>query len=111
MFPVKVMKIRLTLVILAIITVAVSMAAQTDSATQYKRMCTLCHGQDGRATTAMGQSLKAADLTSPAVQSQTDQQLYEVIAKGKGKMAAYEGVLGKQGVQSMVKYIRTLKKK
>mgnify|MGYP005817867743 CR=1 FL=1 len=83
-------------------------AAQTDSATQFKRMCTLCHGMDGKANTAMGRSLKAADLTSPAVQSQSDAQISEVVAHGKGKMAAYEGILGKEGVRSMVKYLRKL---
>ena len=86
-------------------------ARAQDSATQFKRMCTLCHGADGKSETSMGKSLKSADLTSQAVQSQTDAQLYAVIAQGKGKMAAYEGILGKQGVESMVKYVRTLKKK
>lgn len=105
------MKTTLAVATLAIIAAVLPCAAQTDSAAQYKRMCTLCHGQDGKATTSMGQSLKAADLTSQAVQSQSDQQIYDVIAKGKGKMAAYEGVLGKQGVESMVKYIRTLSSK
>lgn len=83
-------------------------AAQTDSATQFKRMCTLCHGADGKSDTAMGKSLKSADLTSQAVQSQTDAQLVQVISNGKGKMAAYQGILGKQGVEDMVKYVRTL---
>jgi mono/diheme cytochrome c family protein len=63
---------------------------------------------DGKANTAMGRSLKAADLTSPAVQSQSDAQISEVVAHGKGKMAAYEGILGKEGVRSMVKYLRKL---
>lgn len=100
-------KIKLALFILVIAT-GISLAAQTDTATQYKRMCTLCHGADGKSDTSMGKGLKSADLTSPAVQSQTDAQIYEVIAHGKGKMAAYEGILGKQGVEAMVKHVRTL---
>jgi mono/diheme cytochrome c family protein len=95
-------------VVVLMIVATLPCGAQTDSATQFKRMCTLCHGMDGKANTAMGRSLKAADLTATAVQSQTDAQIYEVIARGKGKMAAYEGILGKEGVRSMVKYIRTL---
>ena len=90
---------------------AFSAAAQTDSATQFKRMCALCHGADGKSDTSMGKSLKSADLTSQAVQSQTDAQLSQVIANGKGKMAAYQGILGKQGVEDMVKYVRTLGQK
>ncbi len=80
--------------------------AQTDSKTQYARMCVLCHGADGKAETSMGKTVKAADLTSKAIQSQSDAELANVISHGKGKMAAYEGILGKQGVESMVKYIR-----
>ncbi len=56
----------------------------------------------------MGKALKAADLASPEVQSKSDADLYKQIANGKGKMAAYEGILGKQGVENMVKYVRTL---
>lgn len=93
-----------------VIAIVVSASAQ-DSATQFKRMCTLCHGPDGKSNTAMGKTLKSADLTSPAVQSLSDEELYNVIAHGKGKMAAYEGILGKAGVESMVKYVRTLKQK
>ena len=95
-------------VLILTVSSSITLAAQTDTATQYKRMCTLCHGADGKSDTSMGKSLKSADLTSPAVQSQTDAQLTEVIAHGKGKMAAYETILGKQGVQDMVKYVRTL---
>jgi mono/diheme cytochrome c family protein len=85
--------------------------AQTDSKTQYVRMCSLCHGTDGKAQTSMGKNLKAADLTSAAVQSKSDADLNKQIANGKGKMAAYEGILGKEGVENMVKYVRTLGKK
>ncbi len=102
------MKNSRSVVLVAIIAMTLPCVAQTDSATQFKRMCTLCHGADGKANTAMGKSLKAADLTSPAVQSQSDAQISEVIAHGKGKMAAYENILGKDGVQSMVKYVRSL---
>jgi cytochrome c6 len=96
--------------LILVMALAVSASAQ-DSATQFKRMCTLCHGADGKSNTAMGKTLKSADLTSPAVQSLSDTVLYNVIAHGKGKMAAYEGILGKAGVESMVKYVRTLKQK
>ena len=102
---------RTALFLILCATSAVYAAAQTDSATQYKRMCTLCHGADGKSDTSMGKSLKSADLTSQAVQSQTDAQLIQVISNGKGKMAAYQGILGKQGVEDMVKYVRTLGQK
>jgi cytochrome c6 len=91
-----------------VITLTSGAAAQADSKTQYVRMCSLCHGTDGKAQTSMGKNLKAADLTSQAVQAKSDAELRTQIANGKGKMAAYEGILGKQGVDNMVKYVRTL---
>ncbi len=100
---------RILLLLCAALFVSVLTAsAQSDSKAQFVRNCSLCHGADGRAQTAMGRALKAADLTSQAVQSKTDAQLYTQIANGKGKMAGYEGILGKRGVEDMVKYVRTL---
>ena len=92
-------------------TLAPATFGQADSKTQYTRMCSLCHGTDGKAQTSMGKNLKAADLTSEAVQKKPDAELANQIANGKGKMAAYEGILGKHGVENMVKYVRTLKAK
>ncbi|HEU5400823.1 MAG TPA: cytochrome c [Terriglobales bacterium] len=85
-----------------------SASAQSDSKTLFVRNCSLCHGNDGRAQTSMGKALKAADLTTSAVQSKSDAELYKQIANGKGKMAGYENILGKKGVEDMVKYVRTL---
>lgn len=100
--------LSLALLFSAVLVAVCSVAnAQTNAKTQFNRMCALCHGEDGKAQTTMGKTVKAADLTSATVQSQTDAQLYSAIAHGKGKMAAYEGILGKQGVDSMVKYVRT----
>ncbi len=87
---------------------ALAASAQSDSKTLYVRNCSLCHGNDGHAQTSMGKALKAADLTSSAVQSKSDADLNKQIANGKGKMAGYEGILGKKGVEDMVKYVRTL---
>jgi mono/diheme cytochrome c family protein len=83
-------------------------SAQSDSKTLFARNCSLCHGTDGRAQTAMGRALKASDLTSQTVQSRSDAELNTQIARGKGKMAGYENTLGKKGVEDMVKYVRTL---
>ncbi|HEX6879224.1 MAG TPA: cytochrome c [Terriglobales bacterium] len=94
--------------ILTLLIIPVAAHGQSDSKTQYVRMCSLCHGMDGKAQTSMGKSLKAADLTSPAVQSKSDAEIRNQIANGKGKMSAYEGILGKQGVDNMVKYVRSL---
>jgi mono/diheme cytochrome c family protein len=77
-----------------------------DAATIYKRQCASCHGADGSGKTSMGKVFKLRDLKSPEVQGMTDAQLFDVIAKGKGKMPAFEPNLGKKNVEGLVAYIR-----
>ena len=44
--------------------------------------CASCHGGTGKADTEKGRSVKAADLTSERVQSQTDAELFRKISNG-----------------------------
>src|SRR5713226_6314099 len=55
----------------------------------YKAKCAVCHAANGSGDTSMGKKMKLRDLRSPEVQKQTDSELSDVIAKGKGKMPAY----------------------
>jgi mono/diheme cytochrome c family protein len=80
-----------------------------DTAALYKSKCASCHGADGSGATPVGKSLKLRDLRSAEVQSQTDEQLYEITAKGKGKMPGYEKSLGADKCRELVRYIRSLK--
>jgi len=59
---------------------------------------------------AKGKELKMKDLRSPEVQGMSDDQLYKVIANGKGKMPPYEKSLGADTCHKLVAYIRSLKK-
>jgi cytochrome c6 len=77
----------------------------------YSSKCAVCHGMDGSANTAKGKELKVKDMRSQDVQGMPDEKLYEVIAKGKGKMIGYEKSLGKEKVQQLVEYTRELGKK
>ena len=54
--------------------------------------------------------MKLRDLSSAEVQAQTDDQLLEIVAKGKGKMPGYEKTLGADKCKELVAHIRTLKK-
>lgn len=76
----------------------------------YKAKCAMCHGATGAGDTAMGKNLKLRDLGSPEVQKLSDEELTTIVAKGKGKMPAYDGKLTKDQITDVVKYIRTLKK-
>ncbi len=78
----------------------------------YLDKCSVCHGADGAGKTAKGRKLKVKDLRSPEIQKLSDAQLYEVIAKGKGKdMDGWEKELGKEKVHDLVAYMRELAKK
>jgi mono/diheme cytochrome c family protein len=77
----------------------------------YKRNCAGCHGPDGSGQTAMGRTFKLGDLRSAEIQKMTDAQLAGTIAKGKGRMPAYEKRLSPEQIQSVVGYLRELAKK
>lgn len=88
---------------------AVSAAAAGDAAATYKSKCASCHGADGGGQTAAGKAMKVKDLRSAEVQGLSDDQLYALIAKGKGKMPGYEKSLGADTCKALVAYIRQLK--
>ena len=81
--------------------------AQDDGAAIYKDKCEMCHGADGKATTPVGKSFKAASFTAPAAVKATDDELITIVTKGKGKMMAFGGVLTDDQIKSVVGYIRT----
>ncbi len=77
----------------------------------FNQKCAACHAEDGSGKTAIGKNLKLRDLRSKAVQKQSDQQLYDIIAKGKGSMPGYSSELSKADIEHLVGYIRELAKK
>lgn len=81
-----------------------------DGGETFKAKCVACHGADGTGNTAAGKAMKVRNLASAEVQGQTDAQLYDIIAKGKGKMPGYEKPLGADKCKELVAYVRTLKK-
>ena len=95
---------------LALILALPAMAAAPDGTAIYKTKCASCHGADGSGQTPVGKSMKIRDLRSPEVQKQTDIQLTDVIAGGKGKMPAYGKTLSTADIQALIAHIRTLKK-
>jgi cytochrome c6 len=83
--------------------------AQEDAAALYKAKCQACHGADGKGDTPVGSKLGVKDLHLPQVAKMSDQELFDAIKKGKGKMPGYEGKLTDEQIKSLVKYIRSLK--
>jgi cytochrome c6 len=106
------MNIRLLTAIVAILLLGAAPAlTQTESAATFKQKCAMCHGEDGKGQTAMGKKMNLRDLGSAEVQKQTDEQLYDITAKGKNKMPGYETQLGSERVKALVQFMRGFAKK
>jgi cytochrome c6 len=72
--------------------------------------CASCHAKDGSGNSTIGKKMALRDLGSAAVQKQTDQQLYDITAKGRKKMPAYDKKLSAAQIKDLVAYIRSLPK-
>lgn len=83
---------------------------QAGGAETYKAKCAACHGADGAGKTGMGTKMGLRDLGSADVQKQSDAELTEITAKGKGKMPAYEAKLSADEIKALVAHMRTFKK-
>jgi mono/diheme cytochrome c family protein len=74
--------------------------------------CGVCHADDGRAQRPPGQWMypRASDLTSPQVQSYSDQELFWIIQNGIRftGMPAFGDVETPDHVWDLVNYVRTL---
>lgn len=97
--------------ILLIVVVAVAPLAFADGAATFKAKCATCHGADGKGQSPMGKKMNLRDLGSPEVQKQTDQQLYDWTAAGKGKMPAYKDKLTNDEIKALVVHMRAFAKK
>lgn len=91
-----------------------SAEAVTKARKVYNMDCALCHGAagDGKTDLAKDMQLTLLDWTDPkALAGQTDQQLFDAIRKGKGKMPPEDENRAKNNeVRDLVNYIRTFAK-
>ena len=85
-------------------------AFATDAPAIYKAKCASCHAADGSGQTNIGRSMKLRDLGSAEVQAQTDKELYDWTAVGKGKMPGYKSKLSEEEINALVKHMRAMKK-
>ena len=80
----------------------------------YNLDCALCHGAtgDGKTDLAKDMALTMSDWSDPkSLSGQTDQQLYDIIRKGKGKMPPEDAGRAKDDeIRDVVRYIRTFAK-
>jgi cytochrome c6 len=109
------MKLLSAIAVAAMLCLAVSVSRAQDTASgekTFKAKCASCHGPDGSGNTAAGKAMGVLDLRSDEVQKQTDAQLIDATANGKGKkMPAYKGKLTDDQIKQLVAYMRDLAKK
>ena len=109
-----VLGLAVPLLVLATLTLSPFQASASpdaaDAAAVFKAKCAACHGQDGKGETPAGRGLKIRDLGSAEVQGQSDDVLFGIVSKGKGKMPAYEKSLGADQCKQLVTEIRKFKR-
>jgi len=77
----------------------------------YAKSCASCHGRDGRAKTFKGKLKHARNLADAEWQSHvSDERIFNSIMNGKGKMPAYGKKVAEQEIDSLVGYVRALRK-
>jgi len=87
-------------------------ASVANGGSHYGLDCSVCHSDDGRGQTPLGQGLypRAADLTSKRVQNHSDQELFWIIKNGirLTGMPAFGQVESPNHIWDLVNYVRTL---
>lgn len=80
----------------------------------YKMDCALCHNDngDGKTDLAKGMQITLTDLADPkTLEGKTDDQLFDLIRKGKDKMPGEDASRAKNDeVKGLIEYIRSFSK-
>jgi len=92
------------------VALAASAGGSDPGAVNFEMHCATCHAPNGSGDTVVGKSVKIPDLRSPAVQSQSDAQLAEIIANGKGAMPPFKSNLSTDEIDALVKHVHQLAK-
>ena len=98
-------------IVLILVMTLAPLAFAADGAAVYKAKCASCHGADGKGQSPMGKKMNLRDLGSPEVQKQTDKELYDWTAVGKGKMPGYKDKLTDEEIKALVTHMRAFAKK
>jgi cbb3-type cytochrome c oxidase subunit III len=82
-----------------------------DASVLFDKKCATCHGKDGQAKTFKAKFNHARNLTDAKWQSEvSDERLFNSISNGKGKMPAWGKRFSEAQINSLVAYVRSLKK-
>ena len=82
-----------------------------DAGAIYNSKCAKCHGRDGRSKTMRGRMTHSRDLSSGEWQNDvSDERIFNSITNGKGKMPSFKKKLSENDINSLVTYVRRLRK-
>jgi len=82
-----------------------------DAGAIYNSQCAKCHGRDGRAKSLHAKHVHARDLTAAEWQNDvSDERIFNSISNGKGKMPSFKKSLSEDQINSLVTYVRRLRK-
>ncbi len=83
----------------------------SSAAAIYGKRCASCHGKDGRAKTFKGKLRSARNIAEPQWQADvSDERIFNSIMNGRGKMPGFGKKLSEAEINSLVSYVRGLKK-
>jgi len=74
----------------------------------FRAKCAVCHAVDGSGRTPNGKKLRVPDLRSDRVQNHDDDELLDVVTKGKGDMPPFGKKYSADKIQQVVAYVRSL---
>jgi mono/diheme cytochrome c family protein len=104
---------RLFIMIMIQISVCYFISAETiagaiDGQELYKKHCAICHGNDGKGKTDLGEGLGARDFTDKSFQdSITDEEIIEQITNGtEEKMMPFKDKLTQEEMKALVPVVR-----
>lgn len=75
----------------------------------FGRICSGCHGFDGKGGTRAGFTVPPRDLTDPAFHAGiTDEQILFTLRNGKGQMPAFAALLPEEEQRELLAFVRSL---
>ncbi len=88
-------------------------AGEIDAQELYKKHCVICHGEDGKGKTELGEGLEARDFTEKSFQdSITDEGILDQIENGTPeRMFPFKDKLTTEEMEALVPVIRAFGKK
>lgn len=102
--------IRPQLVLAFVFSLAGSVSfAQSPGEAAYNANCKSCHGAAGTPSPGMAKMMGIKAVSDPDIKKLTEEQMFDSVKNGKGKMRAFKDKLTDEQIKDSVTYYRSLK--